>query len=87
MSSIRGNTDSKAQSNITNVLQKLKVLVLSILGDGQDSGVVNDTAFVIIALLFNEEKILNKHKNILKQTFGINQDEEVTQLFRVSGGK
>lgn len=87
MSSIRGNTDSKAQSNITNVLQKLKVLVLSILGDGQDSGVVNDTAFVIIALLYNEEKILNKHKNILKQTFGINQDEEVTQLFRVSGGK
>lgn len=87
MSSIRSNTDSKAQSNITNVLQKLKVLVLSILGDGQDSGVVNDTAFVIIALLYNEEKILNKHKNILKQTFGINQDEEVTQLFRVSGGK
>uniref|UniRef100_A0A8D8TUF4 U5 small nuclear ribonucleoprotein 200 kDa helicase n=1 Tax=Cacopsylla melanoneura TaxID=428564 RepID=A0A8D8TUF4_9HEMI len=80
MLSIRSNADVKTQANITNVLQRLKVLVLNILGGGQDSGAVNDTTFVIIVLLYNEDKVLNKHKTILKQTFGINQDEEIAEL-------
>lgn len=79
-----GSIGSSANSQITNILQKLKVLVLNILGGGQDSGAVNDTTFVIIVLFYGEDKVLNRHKNILKSTFGINQDGEVAELHRVS---
>ncbi|KAI5711773.1 hypothetical protein M8J75_003022 [Diaphorina citri] len=81
--SFMGSIGSSANSQITNILQKLKVLVLNILGGGQDSGAVNDTTFVIIVLFYGEDKVLNRHKNILKSTFGINQDGEVAELHRL----